>query len=149
MSMNWTEEDVKRHNERVKGGRKTKAEKPVTGTQKMQALGRLKTGEMNKTEARFAQHLDLQKHAGTVQWWKFEGIKLMLAKNTSITVDFAILPTDGVLTMIDVKGSKAIFTDDARAKMKIAAEMFPFVFKVAYPKPKSEGSGWVIEEIGA
>lgn len=150
MSLNWTEEDVKRHNERVNKGRKAKPEKPAeTGTQKMQALGRLKTGEMNKTEARFAQYLDLQKHAGAVQWWKFEGIKLMLAKNTSITVDFAILPSDGVLTMLDVKGSKAIFTDDARAKMKIAAAMYPFVFKVAYPKPKGEGGGWIIEEIGS
>lgn len=148
MTMNWTEEDVKRHNERVKTGRKPKAEKAVTGTQKMQALGRLKTGQMNKTEARFSQYLDLQKHAGAVQWWKFEGIKLILAPNTSITVDFAVLPADGVLTMIDVKGSKAIFTDDAKAKMKIAAEMYPFVFKVVYPKPKGEGGGWVVEEIG-
>lgn len=147
MSLNWSEEDVKRHNERVKKGRTEKPEQPAAGQKKMQALGRLKTGQMNKTEERFAQYLDLQKHAGTVQWWKFEGIKLMLAPNTSITVDFALLPADGVLTMIDVKGSKAIYTDDARAKMKVAAAMYPFVFKVAYPKPKKQGDGWLIEEI--
>ena len=47
--------------------------------------------------------------------------------------------------MIDVKGSKAMVTDDARAKMKVAAELYPFVFKVAYPRAK--GEGWDIEEI--
>lgn len=135
---NWTEEDIERLKQR-------KAAPKKTGPQRMQALGRMKTGEMNKTEARFAQLLELERHAGKVQWWKFEGIKLMLAKNTSITVDFALLPDTGILTMIDVKGSKAMVTDDARAKMKVAAELYPFVFKLAYPRAK--GEGWDIEEI--
>lgn len=135
---NWTEEDIERLKQR-------KASPKKTGTQRMQALGRMKTGEMNKTEARFAQLLELEQHAGKVQWWKFEGIKLMLAKNTSITVDFAVLPDTGILTMIDVKGSKAMVTDDARVKMKLAAELYPFVFKLAYPRAK--GEGWDIEEI--
>lgn len=135
---NWTEEDIERLKQRKVAPKKT-------GTQRMQALGRMKTGQMNKTEARFAQLLELERHAGRVQWWKFEAIKLMLAKNTSITVDFAVLPDTGILTMIDVKGSKAMVTDDARAKMKIAAELYPFVFKLAYPRPK--GEGWEIEEI--
>lgn len=137
---NWTEEDVARLQKR-------KAAPKPTSTQRMQALGRLKTGQMNKTEERFAQHLELERHTGRVQWWKFEGIKLMLAKNTSLTVDFAVLPDTGILTMIDVKGAKALFTDDARAKMKIAADTYPFVFKVAYPQSKADGGGWVIEEI--
>lgn len=137
---NWTEEDIERLKQR-------KAAPKKTGTQRMQALGRMKTGELNKTETRFAQLLELERHAGKVRWWKFEGIKLMLAKNTSITVDFAVLPDSNVLTMIDVKGAKALFTDDARAKMKVAAETYPFVFKVAYPQSKAEGGGWVIEEI--
>ena len=135
---NWTEEDIERLKQRKVAPKKT-------GSQRMQALGRMKTGEMNKTEARFAQLLELERYAGRVQWWKFEGIKLMLAKNTSLTVDFAILPETDILTLIDVKGSKAMVTDDARAKMKIAAELYPFVFKLAYPRPK--GEGWDIEEI--
>ena len=137
---NWTEADIERLS--------LKQRKPAakqTGTQRMQALGRMKTGQMNKTEERFAQMLELERHAGKVQWWKFEAIKLMLAKNTSLTVDFAVLPDTGILTMIDVKGSKAMVTDDARAKMKIAAELYPFVFKLAYPRAK--GEGWDIEEI--
>lgn len=135
---NWTEEDIERLKQRKVAPKKT-------GTQRMQALGRMKTGQMNKTEERFAQMLELERHAGKVQWWKFEAIKLMLAKNTSITVDFGVLPDTGILTMIDVKGSKAMVTDDARVKMKVAAEMYPFVFKFAYPRAK--GEGWEIEEI--
>lgn len=135
---NWTEADIERLKQRKPAAKQT-------GTQRMQALGRMKTGTMNKTEARFSQLLELERHAGKVKWWKFEGIKLMLAKNTSITVDFAVLPDTGILTMIDVKGSKAMVTDDARAKMKVAAELYPFVFKVAYPRAK--GEGWDIEEI--
>ena len=135
---NWTEEDIERLKQRKVAPKKTV-------TQRMQALGRMKTGQMNKTEERFAQMLELERHAGKVQWWKFEGIKLMLAKNTSITVDFGVLPDTGILTMIDVKGSKAMVTDDARVKMKLAAELYPFVFKLAYPRAK--GEGWDIEEI--
>lgn len=135
---NWTEEDIERLKQRKPAAKQN-------GTQRMQALGRMKTGQMNKTEKRFAQMLELERYAGRVKWWKFEGIKLMLAKNTSLTVDFAVLPDTGILTMIDVKGSKAMVTDDARAKMKIAAELYPFVFKFAYPRAK--GEGWDIEEI--
>ena len=137
---NWTEADIERLKQRKPAAKQT-------GTQRMQALGRMKTGQMNKTEERFAQMLELERYAGRVKWWKFEGIKLMLAKNTSITVDFAVLPDTGILTMIDVKGAKALFTDDARAKMKIAAEMYPFVFRVAYPQSKGDSGGWTIEEI--
>lgn len=145
MSLNWSEDDFERHQQRVKEGRKGAKATRQSAPQKLQALGRLKAGEMNKTEARFAAHLDLQKHAGAVLWWKFEGIKLMLAKNTSITIDFAILTADMVLTMIDVKGAKAVFTDDARAKMKVAADQYPFVFRAVYPK-KGEGDSWEYED---
>lgn len=143
--MNWSEEDYKRHME--KKGQKPAPKPAQTATSRMQALGRLPKGTMNKSEAAFAQHLDLQKMQNKLLWYKFEGIKLMLAKNTSITVDFAVLPANGVLEMIDVKGHKAMFTDDARAKMKVAAAMYPFVFKVAYPVAKDQGGGWKIEEI--
>jgi hypothetical protein len=114
----------------------------------LQALGRLKIGKMNKTEQAYANRLELLKHAGEILWYKFEGIKLRLADKTFLTVDFAVLNKDGLLEMQDVKGSKAIYTDDAKVKMKVAAETYPFVFKVVYPKPKRLGGGWQIEEVG-
>ncbi|HIH8842844.1 TPA: hypothetical protein ACYUPC_002972 [Escherichia coli] len=44
----------------------------------IQALGRLKTGQMNKTESAYCQHLELRKRAGEIVWYRFEGIKLRL-----------------------------------------------------------------------
>lgn len=111
------------------------------------ALGRLKVGELNKTEQAYSAYLDGLKRAGDILWYKFEGIKLRLADNTFLTVDFSVLTADGFLEMHDVKGSKAIYTDDAKVKMKVAAETYPFVFKVAYPRPKKLGGGWDIETV--
>ena len=148
MTLNWTEEDYAKHQERVKKGRKSSngAKAPEqSAPKKLQALGRLKQGQMNKTEARYAQRLELLRGSGAVLWWKFEAIKLKLASDCTITVDFAVLTCSGVLEMHDVKGAKGVFFDDAKVKMRVAAEMFPFIFKVAYPIPKSED--WNIEEI--
>ena len=103
------------------------------------ALGRLPVGKMNKTEAAYAEHLELQKHAGEVLWYKFEGIKLRLADNTFLTIDFAVLPKDGVLEMREVKG---YWEEDSRAKTKIAAAMYPFRFIAV----KKKGSGWERED---
>ena len=118
-----------------------------TVTQRTQALGRLKVGERNRTEAAYEQHLELRRRVGEVAWYRFEGVKLRLADNTFITVDFSVMLSDGKMEMHDVKGSKAIYRDDARVKMKVAAEMYPFAFRVAYPQAKKDGGGWLIEEV--
>ena len=108
------------------------------------ALGRMADGAMNKTEAKFAAHLDMLKLAGDVLWYAFESVKLKLAPRTFLTVDFAVLPAATMcLTMIDVKGAKAIVQEDAAVKMRVAAGMFPFAFRFAFP----QGDGWQIEEI--
>lgn len=106
------------------------------------ALGRLKTGAMNKTEARYAAHLELLKHAGEILWYRFEGVKLRLADNTFITIDFPVMRHDGLLEMHEVKGR---WEDDARAKTKIAAEMYPFRFIAVMPQAQRDGGGWKVE----
>lgn len=60
---------------------------------RMQALGRLKTGQMNATERAYGQLLELRKRAGEIAWYKFEGLKLRLADNTFYTPDYAVMPT--------------------------------------------------------
>lgn len=114
---------------------------------KLLALGRLKTGQLNKTEQAYADMLETLRRAGEIAWYKFGGVKLRLADNTFLTVDFAVLRSDGVFELHDCKGSKAIYQDDARVKMKVAAELYPFVFKLAFPRPKRDGGGWIIEEV--
>ena len=109
----------------------------------LQALGRLKTGQMNKTEQAYANCLERDKQAGKVLWYKFEGMKFRLADNTFYTPDFVVLAADGVLQAHEVKG---FWQDDARAKIKIAADMYPIQFFAFRPRPKKDGGGWEIEE---
>lgn len=106
------------------------------------ALGRLKPGTMNKTEARYAAHLLELKYAGQVQWIRFEGLKLRLADNTFYTPDFAVMNGAGVIECHEVKGH---WQDDARAKIKIAADQYPFRFIAVKEQAKKHGGGWEYE----
>lgn len=115
-----------------------------SSTQRMQALGRLPAGVMNKTEEAYAAHLEQLKQAGQVLWYKFEGIKLRLANKTFYTVDFFVMPGSRELEAHEVKG---FWTDDARVKIKVAADMYPVFKFVAIKKAaKSDGGGWSVEE---
>ena len=107
------------------------------------AQGRLKPGTMNKGEAAYAAFLDREKSAGRVLWWRFEGLKLRLADNTFYTPDFAVMTVDQVIECHEVKG---FWMDDARAKIKIAADLYPFRFKALKPVSKKAGGGWEEED---
>lgn len=108
----------------------------------MLALGRLKTGQMNKTEEAYSRYLDLLKQAGEILWFKFEGVKLRLADNTFYTPDFTVMGANGLMEMHEVKG---FWQDDARVKIKVAADLYPFRFIAAKPKAKKAGGGWEVE----
>jgi hypothetical protein len=107
------------------------------------ALGRLKVGAMNKTEAGYGQQLELLKRAGEVLWYRFEGIKLRLADNTFYTPDFAVMLTNGQMELHEVKG---YWEDDARVKIKVAADLYPFRFVGIKVKTKKDGGGYAVEE---
>ena len=116
---------------------------PPTAKQALQALGRLPAGAMNKTERSYAGRLDQMKHAGKILWFGFEAIKLRLADNTFYTPDFAVMASDGVIELHEVKG---FWTDDARVKIKVAADKFPFRFMAMKPRALKAGGGWEVEE---
>lgn len=104
-----------------------------------QALGRLKSGEMNKTEKAYGAYLEGLKTQGSVAWFKFEGIKFRLADKTFYSPDFAVMLSNGEMEIHEVKG---FWQDDARVKIKIAAEMYPFKFIAIQYKKKQ----WIREE---
>lgn len=95
--------------------------------------------EMNRTEARYAQTLELRKVAGEIIDYQFEGVKLRLGKATWYTPDFMVILCDGTMEMHEVKGH---WKDDARVKIKVAAERFPFRFVAVTAKK----GGWRVEE---
>jgi hypothetical protein len=105
------------------------------------ALGRLKTGQMNKTEQAYACHLEDRKRLGEVLWYKFEGIKLRLADNTFFTADFAVMLANHELEIHEVKG---FMVDDANVKIKVAADTYPLTFKII---KKAKGGIWETTEV--
>jgi len=109
----------------------------------MYALGRLKTGAMNKTEQAYAANLERLRQAGYIAWFKFEGVKLRLADNTFYSPDFAVMTAEGRMQMHEVKG---FWQDDARVKIKVAADLYPFEFVAVKVKAKKDGGGWSVEE---
>ena len=113
---------------------------------RFQALGRLKTGQQNKTEAAYGEVLRLRQIAGDVAWYRFEGIKLRLADNTFYTPDYAVMLSNGEMELHEVKG---FWIDDARVKIKIASEMYPFRFAAVMARKKKEGGGWAYEWFGS
>lgn len=103
------------------------------------ARGQMPAHTMNKTEAAYAEHLERRKQAGHVLWWAFEPFKFRLAKNTWYTPDFGVMLSSWAIECHEVKG---FWRDDARVKIKVAAETVPFKF-VAVKKTKT---GWDCEE---
>lgn len=114
-------------------------DRPFAPPPRRYAQGRLRQGEMNKTEAAYAEYLGGLMAIGDVLWFKFEAIKLRLAPNTFYTADFFVLAGDGVLEVHEVKG---FWEDDARVKIKVAASMYPFRFKAVTKRAVKRGGGW-------
>jgi hypothetical protein len=108
----------------------------------LQALGRLPAGTMNKTEVAYDGFLRTLAACGDVAWWKFEGIKLRLAGNTFYSPDFLVMRSNGALECHEVKG---FWTDDARVKIKVAADLYPMQFIAVQALPKAKGGGWKVE----
>lgn len=103
------------------------------------ALGRLKTGEMNKTEAAYAEHLEQQKRRGEILWFKFEALKFRLAVKTFYTPDFMVLTQHSFIELHEVKG---FMQEDANVKIKVAASIYPFKFILV----RKRKGGWHLED---
>lgn len=109
-------------------------------------------GKMNKTEARYAAHLELLKAAGKITDYCFEPLKLRLGADwtTSYLADFMVLLPDGTIELHEVKGASnskesvkgAFWQKGSRTKIKTAARLFPFVFVGVHERAKKQGGGW-------
>ncbi len=98
-------------------------------------------GVPNKTEAAYAQHLQLLQRAGEIEWFAYEAVKLRLAAKTFLTVDYFVMLASGELEAHEVKGG--YIEDDAIVKLKVAAALYPFTFRLV----RQAGSGWTITEV--
>lgn len=93
---------------------------------------------MNKTEARYAAHLEREKSAGRILFYDYECMKVRLADTCGYTSDFMIMDADGHIIFADTKAywqkqGKPGITDDALVKMKVVGERYwMFTFKAVW-----------------
>jgi len=102
---------------------------------------------MNGTEAKYAEQLRALQFSGEVLWWEFDALKLRLAPSTFYTPDFFVMRADGQLEVHEVKGTsrgKPWVEDDAAVKIKVAADKYPFMFRMVW---RAEGQ-WMGKVIG-
>ena len=134
---NWTQSDLDKLTGKNSRNASKKAATVQTqgegrktgGVNKLQALGRMKTGKMNKTEAAYAQKLEVLKQTGAIMWYAFDQINLRIAEKCFYKVDFFVMTDKGELEAHEVKGG--FITDDSLVKIKVAASIFPFRFIIA------------------
>lgn len=122
--MRMTEDELSAHLARHNSKRNNAVE-PKKTQKGNRALGRLKQGVMNKTEAKYATHLEQLKVLGEISWYSFEAWKFRLANKTFYSPDFIVMRSTGELEAHEVKG---YWEDDARVKIKVAAQMHPLQF---------------------
>lgn len=103
---------------------------------------RREAGKMNNLERDYAAALEGARIAGQIARWDFEPEALRLADRTFYHPDFRVLRVDGTVEFHEVKG---FWEDDARVKIKVAAEMHPYVFVGVKRAPKRDGGGWINE----
>lgn len=100
-----------------------------------------KVDRMNKLEGRYAREvLEVRKRDGIILSWHFEAVKLRLADRTGYTPDFMVCYPD----RIEFHETKGFWRDDARVKIKVAAELFPMFKFIAVQWSKKAG-GWMYE----
>lgn len=105
-------------------------------------------GQMNNTERAYEDlHLRTRKAAGEVAEWWYEAVTFKLANDVRYTPDFVVLLTNGEIEVVEVKGG--LVRDDARVKLRTAADRYPFRFYMAQLLPKKRGGGWEITEIAS
>lgn len=111
----------------------------------VRARGRVvhQPGRMNGLETRYAELLELAQRIkpAEVASFRFEALKLRLADKTFFSPDFVVIRPDGLIELHEVKGH---WEDDARVKVKVAAEMYPEFQFVGITWSRAQG--WQYEQ---
>jgi hypothetical protein len=100
------------------------------------AKARRVAGRMNGHEAEYAT-LFLNNRV-----WKFEAITFRLGDDCRYTPDFMVIAEDDVVEFHEVKG---FWRDDAKVKLRVAAEQYPMFRFKAFRRVKKT---WQVEHFG-
>lgn len=101
----------------------------------MRARATVHPRKMTRLEEKYARHLQDRLNAHEIEWYLYEAWKFRLADDTFYTPDFIIVTNDLRIEAHEVKAlwhtGKPGWKDDARVKIKVAAEMHPIRFIAA------------------
>lgn len=136
--MRWTEEQYAEYQRRAPDVSRPPFSLPANEAGAL-ARGQMPKREMNKTEAAYSQHLELQKIAGEILWHRYEPLKLRLADGSYYKPDFGVLTRE---CLFEIHETKGFWREAARVRIKVAAELFPFKFIAV----THQGDGWSREE---
>lgn len=118
--LRWTPEQYEEHLKKTAALVEAPAH-PVAATP---AGERKDTRYRSKAEARYADVLEAERMAGRIRSWRYEAITLKLADRVRYTPDFLVVYTDLCMALHEVKGG--YIRDDARIKLRVAVEMYPW-----------------------
>jgi len=88
-------------------------------------------GAMTQTEKRYANVLQAMLNNGEIARFDFEPERLVIGPNTAYTPDYRVMLADGSIVMVEVKPrnyQKIPNQDKSAVKIKVAAEMHPYIF---------------------
>ncbi len=97
-------------------------------------------GYRSKLERQYADHLEWLRTTSEIRAWYYEPVKLRLARLTHYTPDFLVVLADGALELHEVKG---FWRDDARLKIKVAADKYGGMFRFVAVERKH--GAWMYE----
>jgi hypothetical protein len=97
-------------------------------------------GKMNKLEAEYADILVTQRVCGEIIDHKFEAVTLKIGPDCRYTPDFLVIKPD----CIEFHEVKGFWRDDAKVKIKVAAQSFPMFRFISCEKIKGK---WEMKEV--
>lgn len=114
----------------------------------IRAIATMHRREMNRTEEQYAHHLEERRIVGEIRWWAYEAWKFRLADKTYYTPDFIVVDNALRIEAHEVKAvwqkaGKVGWEEDARVKIKCAAEIHPVRFLAV---SRNRDGGWDVEE---
>jgi hypothetical protein len=113
------------------------------GDELLAVAGVREDGYRSKLEARYAEQLDGDRFGGLVAKWSYEALKLRLADRTFYTPDFFVVTVERRIELHEVKATwEAAHQEDARVKLKVAAELFPEFRFFGITPAACAGGGW-------
>jgi len=107
-------------------------------------------GSMTATEKRYSLVLESMRLSGEIERWDFEPERLVLGRDLIYQPDFRVITADMAVEFHEVKPNGWKFIPNqanSRTKIIVAAEVHPYVFKLAVERAKKAGGGFEVSNV--